>query len=90
MVHIQWNTTQPSQKNEHLPFATTQMELESIMLSEISQSEKEKKHDFTHMWNSRNKANEQREEKRGRGKSRNRLIENKLMITRMELGRKIS
>ena len=32
------------QKNEILPFATTWMELEGIMLSEISQSEKDKYH----------------------------------------------
>ena len=31
-------------KNEILPFATTWMELEVIMLSEISQSEKDKNH----------------------------------------------
>ena len=31
-------------KNEILPFATTWMELEGIMLSEISQSEKDKYH----------------------------------------------
>ena len=31
-------------KNEILPFATTWMELEGMMLSEISQSEKEKYH----------------------------------------------
>ena len=31
-------------KNEILPFATTWMELDSIMLSEISQSEKDKNH----------------------------------------------
>ena len=31
-------------KNEILPFATTWMELECIMLSEISQSEKDKYH----------------------------------------------
>ena len=31
-------------KNEILPFATTWMELEGIMLSEISQSEKDKDH----------------------------------------------
>ena len=31
-------------KNEILPFATTWMELESMMLSEISQSEKDKYH----------------------------------------------
>ena len=36
-------------KNEILPFATTWMELEGIMLSKISQSEKDKYHDFTHM-----------------------------------------
>ena len=30
------------------------MELEGIMLSEISQSEKDKYHVFTHMWNLRN------------------------------------
>ena len=32
------------QKNEILPYATTWLELESIMLSEISQSEKDKYH----------------------------------------------
>ena len=32
------------QKKEILPFATTWMELEAIMLSEISQSEKDKNH----------------------------------------------
>ena len=31
-------------KNEVLPFATTWMELESIMLSEMIQSEKDKHH----------------------------------------------
>ena len=31
-------------KNEILPFATTWMELDSIMLSEITQSEKDKSH----------------------------------------------
>jgi len=47
-------------KNEILPFAMTWMDLESIMLSEISQSEKDKYSDFTHMWNLGNKTNEQR------------------------------
>ena len=41
-------------KNEILPFATTWMELEGIMLSEISQSEK----DFTHMRTLRYKTDE--------------------------------
>ena len=42
-IYIQWNITQAS-KNEILPFAKTWMELECIMLSEISQSEKDNYH----------------------------------------------
>ncbi|KAF0874587.1 LORF2 protein, partial [Crocuta crocuta] len=38
-------------KNEILPFATTWMELEGVMLSKISQSKKDRYHVFTHMWN---------------------------------------
>ena len=38
-------------KNDMLPFAATWMELEGIKLSEISQSEKDRYHVFTHMWN---------------------------------------
>ena len=37
-------------KNEILPFATTWMELEGIMLSEISQSEKDKYHMTSLIW----------------------------------------
>ena len=40
-------------KNEFLPFATTWLELESIMLNEISQSEKHR-YMFSLMWNLRN------------------------------------
>ena len=47
-------------KNEILPFATMWMELESIMLSEVSQSEKDKYHDFTHMKTSRYKTDERK------------------------------
>ena len=36
-------------KNEILPSATMWMELEGIMLSKISQSEKDRYHVFTHM-----------------------------------------
>ena len=43
-------------KNELLPFANTWMELEGIMLSEISQ--KQIPYDFTHMWNLRYKTDE--------------------------------
>jgi len=38
----EWNITQPQKKNEILPSATTWMDLEGIMLSEISQPEKDK------------------------------------------------
>ena len=43
------------EKDEILSFAITWMELECIMLSEISQK---KIHNFTHMWNLRNKTDE--------------------------------
>ena len=41
-MYIQWNTTQRMETNEILPFETTWMELEGVMLSKISQSEKDK------------------------------------------------
>ena len=45
-------------KNEILPFATTWMELEGIVLSEISQSERDTNHDFTHVRTLRDKTGE--------------------------------
>ena len=45
-------------KNEILPLAMTWIELESIMLSKISQTKTP--YDFTHMWNLRNKTDEHR------------------------------
>ena len=45
-------------KNEILPFATMWMELEGIILSEISQRKTKKSHDFTHMRTSRDKIDE--------------------------------
>ena len=46
-------------KNEIRPFAATWMNLESIILSEVSQTEKEKYHDIPFMWNlKRNDTNE--------------------------------
>ena len=41
-------------KDECLPFTSTWVDLESIMLGEISQSEKHNIIWFTHMWNIRN------------------------------------
>ena len=84
-------------KNELLPFATTWMELEGIMLSGISQSEKGDYHDFTHVWNLRNNTDEHRRKgekegskniKPGRGIKHKRLInmENKLRVTRGGVG----
>ena len=45
-------------KNDILPFATMWMELEGIMLSEISQSERQISFDFTHMRTLRDKTDE--------------------------------
>lgn len=57
---------------EILPFATIWLELESIMLSKVTQSEKDKC-DFTHMWNIRTITNEHEgEKKRVGGKPKNR------------------
>ena len=40
-----------TKKNDILPFAATWMDLEGIMLSEISQTEKDKYCMISHMWN---------------------------------------
>ena len=44
-------------KKENLPFATTRMELESLMLGEISQTERQILY-ITYMWNLKNKTSE--------------------------------
>ena len=45
-------------KNEIMPFAATWMDLEGIMLSEISQTEKDKYcYDTTNAWNLKNTTN---------------------------------
>ena len=61
-------------KNKILPFATTRMELEGIMLSEIR--ERQISYDFTHMRTSRDKTDEHKKtetkiiEKQGGGQNR--------------------
>ena len=40
LVDIQWSITQSQKKNEVIPFAATGMDLEIIILSEVSQKEK--------------------------------------------------
>ena len=52
-MYIQWNTTQPSKNNEIMLFAATWMDLEIIILSEVSQPEKD-----TYMWNLKYDTNE--------------------------------
>ena len=44
-------------KSEMLPFAATWRDLEGIMLSEISQTEKDKYCVVTYMWNLKNTTN---------------------------------
>ena len=48
-----------AERKELLPFVTTWMELESIMLNEISQEVKDKYHIILHKWNLINKTNKQ-------------------------------
>ena len=51
-------------KNQILPFVITWVDLEGILLSEISQREKEKiPYNFTYMWNLKNKRNKQNSDK---------------------------
>ena len=52
-TYTQWNVTQPQEKNEMMPFAAIWMDLEIIILSEVSQREKDKYHGITYMWNSK-------------------------------------
>ena len=53
-IHIQWNISH--KKKGILPFATTWMDLESIMLREVSQ--RQILHVTTYMWNLKHKINE--------------------------------
>ena len=46
-------------KNESFPFKTTWMDLESIMLSEVSQTKIKIPYDLTYMWNLKKMKNTQ-------------------------------
>ena len=50
VVFKQWNTIQPQKKKEILPFVITWMDLEGMMLSEISQTKVQILYDLTYMW----------------------------------------
>ena len=45
----------PLKKNEILPFAAMWIDLENIMLSEMSDRERQILYDITYMWNLKNK-----------------------------------
>ena len=45
-------------KNDIMPFAATWMDLEIIILSEVTHKEKDKYHTISHMWNLKYDANE--------------------------------
>jgi len=49
------NTTQTLKRKEILPFGTKWMKLEDIMLSEINQTEKDKCHMISLIWNLKTK-----------------------------------
>ena len=89
VVYIHNGILLSHKKNEILPFAMTWMEAESILLSEINQSEKDKYHMIPLMWNLRSKTNEQRKNKirkqRGRQTKRLLTVGNKLGIAGEEV-----
>ena len=82
-----YNGILPSHKNETLPFATTCVYLEGIMLGEISQRKRNT------IWFHICEIQETRQMKEGkkRDNPRNRFltIENKLIVTREEVGREL-
>ena len=44
MLNTQWNTYSAIKKNDIMPFAATWMELDNLILSEMSQKDKDKYH----------------------------------------------
>ena len=68
-------------KNEILPFAAARMDLEVIILSEVSQTKRQISYGITYMWNIKYDTNELIYKTETDSD-----IENKLMITKEELG----
>ena len=58
VAHIYNGILLSHKNNEILPFATVWIDLEGLMLSEISQTEKDILYVITYMWNLKNKTNE--------------------------------
>ena len=58
VVHIYNGTLSAIKNNEIMPFAAMWMDLEFVILSEVNQTEKDKYHAITDMWNLKNGTNE--------------------------------
>ena len=58
MVHTYNGILLSHQKNEIMPFVATWMDLKIIILSEVSQKEKDILYDATYMWNLKCDTNE--------------------------------
>ena len=86
VVYIKWDTTQPYTKNKILLFASTWLDLEDIVLSEICQTGKDE-HFISFICGIEKKIHQASEFK----KEVDSQIENKLVITsgERELGREI-
>ena len=50
-TYTQWNSYLAVNKNKIMPFAATWIELEILILSEVSQKERQIPYDITYMWN---------------------------------------
>ena len=51
MVDIHNGILLSHKKNKTMPFAATWMEIKTLILSEVSQKEKDKYHMISHIWN---------------------------------------
>ena len=58
MVHLYNGILLSHKKNKIMSFVATWMELETLILSEISQTEKDKYHVISHIWNLLHDSNE--------------------------------
>ena len=54
-THTYCDTLHSHEKNRIMPFAGTWMGLETVLLSRVGQTEKDKYHDITYMWNLKQK-----------------------------------
>ena len=81
-MYIQRTTAQPYKKNEMMPVTVTWMDLEIIILSEVSHTEKDQCRNIPYIWNLRYDTNELIYKPESD-------IENKVMVTKGEAGNKL-